>query len=37
MDLTQTLLGLMAAVAIPAVAGAVVGITLRSIKDHVRH
>jgi hypothetical protein len=36
MDLTQGLMGLMAAVAVPAIAGAVVGFTLRTIKDHVR-
>jgi hypothetical protein len=36
MDLTQTLFGLIAAVAAPAIAGAVVGFTLRSMKNRLK-
>jgi hypothetical protein len=37
MSLLDAMLGLMTAVAVPAVAGAVFGLTLRSIKDHLKY
>jgi hypothetical protein len=37
MSLLDALLGLMTAVAVPALAGAVVGLTLRGIKDQLKH